>query len=104
MQRTAALIVLGILLVGCGPSSEDITRLACIKVLRWNNDPSSRSEVFESTLDLYQDAQDGEVEGEQTWENLIRMFTEEDDAALATWEESEPCQEAKQEVLEEENL
>lgn len=99
MRQAAALIVLGILLVGCGPTDEDITRLACVKVLRWNNDPSSRSEVFESTLDLYQDAQDGEVEGEQTWENLIRMFTEEDDAALANWEASEPCQAAKQEVI-----
>lgn len=93
-----------LLLAACGPSAAEddaaITRLACIKVLRWNNDPGSRSEVYRSTLDLYADAQDGEVGGEQTWEDLVRMFTEEDELALANWESSEPCQDVNEEIIE----
>lgn len=89
--------------VACGgPTDEDITRLACIKVLRWNNDdPKYRSEIFDSTFDLWSDAKDGEIEGEQTWENLVRMFSENDEAALANWEQSEPCQAVEQEILDE---
>lgn len=96
-------VLLSLAFTGCSASTstdEEITRLACIKVLRWNNDPESRKEVYRSTLDLYADAQDGEVGGEQTWEDLVRIFTEEDETALANWESSEPCQEVNQEIME----
>lgn len=92
-------------LLSSQPSEEDVTRLACIRVLRWNHDPSSQSEVLSSTIQDWEEfGEEGWTDAERTMENLVRMFQSNDTFALSNWETSEPCQDAEREVREKYDL
>lgn len=83
------------------PSDETVTKLACIRVLRWNHDPSAQSKVLRSSIgDIRDYEREGWDSATRIMESVVAIITNNDTGALANWESSEPCQAAKAEAIE----